>query len=290
MAAKKKRPALGDSDSGVVPASSWAPRDYQQRVLDARHGKQVLSSAHCSGWESGRGPCTRFLLAWHRRAGKDRTGLEVIREESQTRVGAYWHLYPLHVHARRAIWTGVDPESERQLMDLVFPPAMVAESDSRDMWKKFGNGSTYQLLGSDHYDRLVGANVCGVLISEWALCDPRAWPYIMPILMENGGWAMFIFTYRGRNHAYQMVKQLRGSPEWYTDVLTIRDTVRVDGSPVVSARDVENERKSLVAINRGNAARADAQIREEFYCDPVASAGGAIYGSQVAQMQSEGRA
>lgn len=290
MAAKKKRPALGDTTSAVVPASSWHPRAYQAAVFAARRGEDVPASSHCNGWQKERGPCDRFLLPWHRRAGKDRTGLELIRDESQKRVGAYWHLYPMHVHARRAIWTGVDPEAERPILDLVFPPEMVKASDERDMWKEFGNGSTYQLLGSDHYDRLVGSNVLGVLLDEWALCDPRAWPYIMPILMENRGWAAFLFTYRGRNHAYQMVKQLRSSPEWYVDVLTIRDTQRADGSPVVNAKDVEAERKSLVAVNRGNAARADAQIREEFYCDPIASAGGAIYGSQVTQMQAEGRA
>ncbi len=266
------------------------PRTYQAAIFAARRGEDVPANSHCSGWSKENGPCNRFLLPWHRRAGKDRTGLELIRHESQQRVGAYWHLYPMHVHARRAIWTGVDPESEMPILDLVFPPSMVADTDERDMFKKFGNGSTYQLLGSDHYDRLVGSNVLGVLLDEWALCDPRAWPYIMPILMENGGWAAFLFTYRGRNHAYQMVKQLRGSPEWYVDVLTIRDTQRVDGSPVVSAKDVEAERKSLIAVNRGNAARADAQLREEFYCDPVASAGGAVYGSQVSQMQAEGRA
>lgn len=288
MSAKRKRKV--ESPPIPVAASSWEPRTYQAAVFAARRGQFVAPSSHCTGWDPASGQCDRFLLPWHRRAGKDRTGLEMIREESQAAVGAYWHLYPLHVHARTAIWTAVDPESERPLLDLVFPPHMVVDQNEQSMWKKFANESTYQLLGSDHYDRLVGSNIRGVVFSEWALCDPRAWPYIMPILMENGGWAMFIFTYRGRNHAYHMVKQLRGQPGWYVDLLTIRDTLRTDGQPVVNVKDVEAERKSLIAINRGNAVRADAQVREEFYMDPVASAGGAVYGSQVSQMQLEGRA
>ena len=203
--------------------------------------------------------------------------------------GSYWHLYPLAVQAKRAIWNGVDPESGQKLMDLVFPPAMVEYSNDTDLFKRFRNGSTYQLCGSDRYNSLVGSNVRGVLFSEWALNDPRAWPYIMPILLENNGWAAFITTYRGKNHAYQMVKELADSSDWYVDVRTIEHTRREDGSPVVSLEDVERERRSLLPIYHGNATRVEALIREEFYCEPTASSAGAIYGEQVAAMQHEGR-
>ncbi len=185
-----------------IPAQQWDPRTYQAEVFAARHGADVeprggpdVSLGGCNGW-AGPEQCARFLLIWHRRAGKDRTGLELVREEADTRVGSYWHLYPLQVQAKRAIWNAVDPATELRLMDLVFPPAMVEDQDERDLFKRFRNGSTYQLCGSDAYDRLVGSNPLGVLFSEWALCDPRAWAYIMPILVENGGWAAFITTPR----------------------------------------------------------------------------------------------
>lgn len=251
----------------------WVPRDYQQAALDA--------------FEAGK---RRLLLVWHRRAGKDRFGLELIADEAEKRVGSYWHLYPLQVQAKRAIWRAVDPATELSLMDLVFPPHTIADRDERDMWLKFNNQSTYQLCGSDSYDRLVGSNVLGVLFSEWALCDPRAWSYIMPILLENGGWAAFITTYRGRNHAYQMVRSLRDNPDWFVDVRDITRTTRADGSPVVSVADVERERESLLALNGGNRTRAEALIREEFYCDARSSAAGAIYGKQIATMQEQARA
>lgn len=289
---KKRTAALAP-----IPEQSWEPRHYQSDVRAARQGLTVPASGPghtpagflgCNGWEESRGPCDRFMLIWHRRAGKDREGLELIREEADHRVGSYWHLYPLHVQAKRAIWNGVDPGTGTRLLDLVFPPVMRADTDERDMFYRFRNGSTYQLLGSDYYDRLVGSNVLGVLFSEWALCDPRAWPYIMPILLENGGFAAFITTYRGRNHAFQMVKNLSLSKDWYVDVRDITRTARADGSPVVSPTDVEKERESLIALH--GRARADALIQEEFFCNPMASLPGSVYGRSVAAMLAEGRA
>jgi hypothetical protein len=216
--------------------------------------------------------------------------LELVRSEADVNVGAYWHLYPLAVQAKRAIFNGVDPGSGRRLLDVVFPPEMVAYENATDMFRRFTNGSTYQLCGSDRYDSLMGSDVRGVLFSEWSLCDPRAWPYIMPILVQNGGWAAFITTYRGKNHAYQMMRQLFDAPGWYCDLRTIEQTKREDGRAVVSASDVEEERASLMPMYHNNATRVEALIREEFYCEPTASAAGAIYGSQVAAMQHEGRA
>lgn len=273
-----------------IPARTWEPRHYQADLIAARAGRDVARSSTCSGWEAARGPCTRFLAIWHRRGGKDRTGLEMIRDEAEANVGSYWHLYPLAVQAKRAIWNGVDPGSSKRLLELVFPPGIVEYSNDTEMFKRFRNGSTYQLCGSDRYDSLVGSNVRGVLFSEWALCDPRAWPYIMPILAENGGWAAFITTLRGKNHAYQMLKRLMDSPDWYVDLRTIEHTRRDNGRPVVSAADVERERESLMAIYKGNSTRVKALIREEFYCEPTASAAGAIYGQQVDAMRAEGRA
>ena len=156
------------------------------------------------------------------------------------------------------------------------------------LFKRFKNGNTYQLCGSDNYNRLVGAGPVGVLISEWALCDPAAWGYIAPMLAENGGWVAFISTYRGRNHMYQMVQKLRLNPRWYVDVRTIEMTRRANGEPVISAERVEQDRAAYIALY--GRTRADALIREEYFCDPMAALPGSVYGGSVANMLAEGRA
>jgi phage terminase large subunit len=71
---------------------------------------------------------------------------------------------------------------------------------------RFKCGSTWQVIGSDNYDALVGSPPVGVVFSEWALSNPQAWSLIRPILAENGGWAIFITTPRGRNHAHRMYR------------------------------------------------------------------------------------
>ena len=172
------------------PDWPWPIRPYQQDAYDA--------------FQAGR---RRQLLVWHRRAGKDIYAMSLARIESQQRIGAYVHFFPYHTQARRAIWNGVDPRLGVKFIDHAFGDLTVA-TNKTDMLLDFKNGSTWQMLGSDNYDRVIGSNIVGVVFSEWALCDPRAWDYIRPILRENAGWAVFITTFRGRNHAWRMAQSV----------------------------------------------------------------------------------
>lgn len=243
----------------------WEPRHYQADVEAA--------------WDRG---IKRFLHIWHRRAGKDREGMEFIRQRSQERKANYWHMFPLHIQARRAMWNGIDPSSGKKFIDQVFPPHdREGRPNEVEMRLQLKWGSTYQLLGSDKYDHVIGSPPAGVVFSEWALCNPAAWSYIRPILAENDGWAMFITTYRGRNHAYQMVQKLKDNPDWYVDVRTIEDTHRIDGTPVVSQETLQKER---------DAGMSERMIRQEFYCDPMAALAGAIYGPSMNAIFEQERA
>lgn len=251
------------------PAKAFQPLKlypHQRSAVDAYKNEHIL----------------RFFLGWHRRAGKDVFGLDFGRERSQERVGSYWHLFPYHVQARRAIWKGIDARGGVRFIDRAFPENMREHTNDTEMNITFKNGSTWQMLGSDNYDRLVGANPAGVVFSEYALCDPAAWDYIRPILVENKGWAMFITTFRARNHAWRMYQSLKGNPNWYVDIRAITQTVRNDGTPIVTPADVEKE------INEGMS-RSLAQ--QEFYCDPDAANTGTIYGRQYNRLiQIEPRA
>ncbi len=189
---------------------------------------------------------------WNRRAGKDWYGMYTAREEARRNVGTYWHLLPKHVQARRAVWNGIDHVTGRRFIELMFPDAVAV--NNTEMFIELESGSTWQLLGSDNYDRMVGSNPRGVVYSEWALCDPRARDYINPILRANNGWSMFITTFRGRNHAYQMYELLKDNPDWYTTRLTVDDT------KTVTAEDIAKDRAEGISERR---------IKEEYYCIPV---------------------
>ena len=202
----------------------WVPRHYQKDALDEFNaGKR------------------RQLHIWHRRAGKDNFGLNLANIEAARIPGNYWHLFPLQTQAKKAIWEGLDDQG-RRIIENIFPLASRESTLQADMMIKFKNGSTWQMAGSDRYNSLVGSNVRGIVFSEWALCNPVAWDYCRPIIRENKGWVMFITTYRGKNHAYQMYENLKSNPDWFCSKLTINDTLRQDGTPVLSAADIQKDR------------------------------------------------
>ena len=198
--------------------------------------------------------------------------MNLAAEESQERVGQYWHIFPMQVQAKRAIWRGIDSNTGVRFIDQAFPEEIRDRVDNQDMSIEFNNGSQWSLCGSNNYDRLVGANPVGLVFSEWALCDPHAWNYLRPILRENDGWVLFITTYRGRNHAYQMVQKLKDNPDWYVDVRDITQTTRNDGTPVLTEADIEAEREDGMP---------ESLIQQEYYCSPIAANEGAYYGRQL---------
>lgn len=255
-------PTTAAKQAPPTAPTGWLPRPYQRDALDR--------------FDDG---LRRQMLIWHRRAGKDNFALNLASIQSQKTVGSYWHLYPTHVQARRAIWNGIDKSGSR-FIDQAFPPELRATTRKADMQIEFNNGSMWQLCGSDKYNSLVGANPVGVFFSEWALCDPLAWDYIRPIIRENGGFAVFITTYRGRNHAFRMAKRLRKNPEWYIDVRTVDDTTDRNGNRILTAEDIQAERDEGMS---------DALIRQEYYCDPIASADGSIYGKALEGLLEGGR-
>ncbi len=240
----------------------WAPRHYQNDALDEFNaGKR------------------RQLHIWHRRAGKDNFGLNLARIETQRVPGNYWHLFPLQTQAKKAIWEGLDGEG-RRIIDHIFPQALRESTLQSEMMIKFKCGSTWQMAGSDRYNSLVGSNVRGVVLSEWALCNPVAWDYIRPILRENNGWVVMITTYRGKNHAYQMYENLKNNRDWFCTKLTVNDTRRLDGSPVLTPADIQADRDEGMS---------EAMIQQEYYCSPEASHAGAYYSRQMFELNASKR-
>lgn len=238
----------------------WPLRPYQQRAKDA--------------FDEGR---RRQLLAWHRRAGKDVYCLSIARNESMRRVGGYVHFFPKHVQAKRAIWLGIDPKKSARFIDIAFGDQEAGRNNT-DMMIEMRNGSTWQLLGSDNYDRIVGGNIVGAFFSEFALCDPRAWDYIRPMILENDGIVSFISTFRGRNHMWQMAQNLKNNPEWYVDIMSIEDSRDIHGNRIITDEMIASERASGMS---------DAMINQEYYCNPDATSDGAIYGKQIDRLRND---
>jgi phage terminase large subunit len=223
----------------------------------------------------------RLALSWHRRAGKDDLCLHWSATAAMERVGPYWHMLPMANQARKAIWDAVNPRTGRRRIDDAFPAEIRDSTRENDMFIRFKNGSTWQVVGSDNFNALVGSPPVGIVFSEYALADPSAWALLRPILAENGGWAIFISTTRGRNHFHKLVEYAKKAADWYGETLTIEDTKAIPMSAI------ETERRELTA-ERGEQ-EAEAIIAQEYYCDADASIPGAYYGALMTKAQREGR-
>jgi phage terminase large subunit len=127
----------------------------------------------------------------------------------------------------------------------------------------------------------VGANPVGVVFSEWSLADPRAWDFVRPILAENGGWALFIYTPRGRNHGARLLDMARAEPGWFSQVLTVEDT------GAVPMDVIDQERRELV--RQYGEDDADKLIRQEWYCSFDAAIRGSYYADWMDKADREGR-
>jgi phage terminase large subunit len=244
--------------------NNWQPRSYQRPLWDylEQGGKRALG-------------------IWHRRAGKDDVLLNRTAVAAFERVATYWTALPEYEQARKALWAAINPHTGKRRIDEAFPRELRATTNEQEMFIRFVNGSTWQLVGSDRYNSLVGAGVAGVTFSEWALCNPAAWGYIRPMLEENGGWAAFITTPRGDNHAKAMFERAQRDPEWFAQVLTVQDT----GAMNVAALDrALGEYQDLYGDEFGK-----ALFDQEYYCSFSGALIGAIWGGEMARAEREGR-
>ena len=165
----------------------------------------------------------RGAFVWPRRSGKDSVSLAWTAFDAHRTVGNYWHLFPEQTQARRAIWNGVNRDGQR-IIDQAFPPEIREKTLDNEMFIRFRNGSTWALGGADRYNALVGSNPRGVVFSEYAIANPRAYEFVRPILAENAGWALFPYTPRGRNHGFDLFEKLTADNQSFAELLTCDDT------------------------------------------------------------------
>jgi phage terminase large subunit len=242
----------------ITIPNDWLPMQHQQPV-----------------WGAMQAGVRRAALHWHRRAGKDSFAINFLATRAMQRPGVYWHMLPSAVQGRKVIWNGID-RAGRKVLDQAIPHAIRKSERTDEMYVELINGSIIQIVGSDNYDSLVGANPIGVVFSEYAISSPSAWNYIRPMLRENGGFAIFISTARGHNHFYDLYHRNEDNPNWFCETLTVNDTFREDGSPIITPEDIEEER--LEGMD-------ESMIQQEYFCSWEGGLEGAFYTEEVADIR-----
>lgn len=242
----------------------WRPRVYQKSV-----------------WSYLQDGGKRAIEIWHRRSGKDEVALHWASVAAHMRVGNYWHMLPEAAQARKAVWDSIDPHRNKRRIDIAFPPEIRKNVRNSDMFIELKCGSTWQVIGSDNYNSLVGSPPIGIVFSEWAIANPSAWGYLAPIVEENDGWALFITTPRGNNHAARMYRGALGDAHWHASLLPVDRTKLIDAERL---KKIKKEYTITYGRVMGN-----ALFEQEYMCSFEAAVLGAVYGEEIVDMRKEGR-
>jgi hypothetical protein len=245
---------------------TWEPRPYQTKL-----------------WAYLVDGGARADVVAHRRWGKDEVALHWAAAAASSKVGSYWHLLPEASQGRKAIWEAINPHTGKRRIEEAFPMEMRSERHNTDMRLKLTNGSTWQVIGSDNYNALMGSSPLGVVFSEWSLAKPEAWTYIRPILAENGGWAIFLWTPRGRGHATRAFESRALRPdEWFTQKSPATET------DVYTKELLVREREEIVA-ELGSVEEGEARFASEYLVDFDAATPGAYYAGALGEAERAGR-
>lgn len=249
-----------------LPAYNWQPRDYQ---LDA--------------WNAGTAPhINTIVLAWARRHGKDEIAMHLTLRAALKRRGNYYHCLPKYDQARKALWEAVNPHTGRVRWRDVFPPQVIKHVDNQSMKLTLVNGSTWQLIGSDKPDSLMGTTPVGIVFSEAALSLPTAYAMFRPILRENKGWSIHVSSTRGKNHFYKLFKFMSDKDYAYVSHLSALDTDVFDADELA-------EERAVYESNWGKAI-GTSLFEQEFLSSWDSAVVGAVFGQEVRDINGEGRA
>lgn len=133
----------------------------------------------------------------------------------------------------------------------IIPEELIAKKNDSELIVYFKNGSYLQLIGADNPDRLRGAGPLGMVLDEYDTMKNDVWPIVQPILRQNGGWAWFIGTPKGKGKLYDLYNLGQtGHPEWKSYLL------KASESGIIPQDQLEQSRLTM----------SDSLYNQEFEC------------------------
>jgi phage terminase large subunit len=261
------------SSNTINVPHNFVPRGYQLKLFQALDG--IVGRPETQK--------KRAFLKWHRRAGKDHACLAYMISKMVQQKGIYYYFLPNYQQGRKIIWEGIgkypDGKLGMKLLEMI-PKELIVRQSNQEMLIELTNGSIFRVIGTDNVDSIVGTNPVGCIFSEYSLQDPDAWEFIRPILAENGGWAIFNGTPRGRNHMYELDINVRKLDSWYYSELQTLWDDRPNYSGVVNEEAIQGER---------DAGMDEDTIEQEYGVSYSAGVKGAFYSDQIAKCRAEDR-
>jgi len=216
----------------TIPVEEFAPHEYQVEVLG----------------DFDAGAYKYALLNWHRRARKTTLGINLlIREACKNKNKVYGYVAPTYRQAKSIIWT--DPN----MLSRYLPEEVVAKRSETDLLIKFKTGSLLVIRGADNPDSIRGTDYEGLFIDEFAQVKPEIWEEILrPIIAQDPNrWAIFAFTPKGVNHAFEYWNKAEYWENWSRYLLKASD------SRIMPEEELEQAKSEM----------PDVLYRQEFECE-----------------------
>jgi phage terminase large subunit len=148
------------------------------------------------------------------------------------------------------------------------------------------NDAEISIYGADNPDAFRGQYFDGVILDEYGDMSPSVWgKVLLPTLADRKGWAVFIGTFKGKNHFYHIFRRSQGldlkegeNPEYYKKNW-FNLLLKASESGILSDEDL--------AIQR--AEQDEEEYRQEFECDPNAVVKGTYYAKLLAKLEDKGQ-
>lgn len=182
----------------------------------------------------------------------------------------YAYIAPTYGQAKRVAW--------EYLKDFVrhIPGVIINEADLRiDIPRPDRDDKVrFILLGAENPDAIRGMYFDGVVMDEFAQCDPILWGQVVrPALSDRKGWAIFIGTPKGQNHFYDIFQQGLNQPDWFVKVFKASETGVIDAEELAAAR----------------ATMTEEEYEQEYECSFSAALLGSYYGKYMNEMEQQKR-
>lgn len=284
------------SSKQVQVPKNYSARSYQVPIWQAFYPRALGDNVT--------DPINRIVLVWHRRAGKDKTAISMFiarayLEDIRTGIPqSYLYLFPEISHCIKVVWE--DRSNDGSAFIDTIPDEIIKKKIKSRNYVELINGTIIHFGGADNYDKYMGANYKGIVFSEYAIAKPNAWEHFQPMLTANGGWAIFVYTPRGKNHGYHLYKYAEkrmadGFTDWYVSKLNIEETKRDSqldknldkllgtnhyGNRVVTQQQFEDE------LAQSNVPEI---VKQEYYVDFESSNRGSIFADIIETIRDKGQ-
>lgn len=216
----------------------------------------------------------------HRRGGKTVASInEAVARAIYTKKedARYAYIAPFRNQAKDLAWTYL-----RRFTDGI--AEKVSESELSVTLAH--NAARIRIYGADNPESFRGIYLDGVVVDEYGDMSPIIWGQILlPTLMDRTGWAVFIGTFKGRNHFWKIFersqgRQLTGSedPEyfrrnWFSYILP-------------ASRSTIYTPEEFAAVR---AETDEEEWQQEYECNPDAAVKGTYYAKIIAELQVKGQ-